>query len=225
MLKVGVLISGRGSNLKALIDAEQDRRYPAKIISVISNDPAAQGLARASAANIPTHVINHRDFKDRQAFEEALDAKLFEGGVQLICLAGFMRILTSWFVKRWQDRLINIHPSLLPAFPGLHTHKSVLEYGAKVTGCTVHFVRAEMDHGPIIIQAAVPVLSEDSEETLAARVLLAEHKIYPEAVRFIAENRVNVINERAFITDTTLPLMPMINPMDTEVLAKSEAAQ
>ncbi len=200
MLKIGVLISGRGSNLQALIDAEKEPGWPARIVCVISNAADAAGLARAKDAGIPVHVVNHRDFgKDREAFEKALDAKLTEAGVQLVCLAGFMRILTGWFVERWRDRLVNIHPSLLPSFPGLHTHEKAIDYGVKFTGCTVHFVRAEMDHGPIIVQAAVPVLPDDTGDTLAARVLKAEHVVYPQAVRAIAEGRVNVHDERVFI--------------------------
>ncbi len=223
VLKAGVLISGRGSNLQALIDAAQKSGYPATIACVISNDATAGGLERAKAANIPTHIISHRDFKDRLAFDQALDAKLQEEGVQLVCLAGFMRMLGSWFVERWRDRLINIHPSLLPAFAGLDTHERALEQGVKFSGCTVHFVRAELDHGPIIIQAVVPVLPEDTEETLAARVLEAEHKIYPEAVRFIAEHRVNVLDERVFITGIAAASETLISPIDG--LAKSPAAQ
>ena len=201
VLKLAVLISGRGSNLQALIDATAKPDYPAKIVAVISNVPDVAGLDRAKTAGIPTQVVNHRDFKSREEFEKALDAKLVEAGAQLVCLAGFMRLLTPWFVDRWTDRLINIHPSLLPAFPGLDTHKQALDYGVKLAGCTVHFVRAKMDHGPIILQAAVPVLSYDSESDLAARVLAAEHEIYPVAVRLIAENRVNVINEKVLVTE------------------------
>jgi phosphoribosylglycinamide formyltransferase-1 len=200
MLKIAVLISGRGSNLLALIDAAQKPGYPAQIACVISNEPSAKGLERARAANIPALVIYHKDFKSKQEFEETLDAALTKQGVQLICLAGFMRLLTPWFVERWRDRLINIHPSLLPAFPGLDTHKKALEYGVKVAGCTVHFVRAEMDHGPIILQAAVPVLQDDTEETLAARILKEEHELYPQAVLLIAEGRVNVMEEKVFVT-------------------------
>jgi phosphoribosylglycinamide formyltransferase 1 len=213
VLKIGILISGRGSNMQALIDATKDPDYPAKISCVISNDPAAGGLEKARAAQIPAHIVNHKDFKDRQKFEEALDAKLAGEGVQLVCLAGFMRILTPWFVERWRDRLINIHPSLLPAFPGLDTHKKALEYGVKFAGCTVHFVRAEMDHGPIIIQGAVPVLAGDNEEKLAKRVLEAEHKIYPEAVRLIADNRVNIHEEQVFIANSSSPSAPAFNPI------------
>jgi len=219
VLRVGILISGRGSNLQALIDATQKAGFPATIICVISNDATAGGLAKAKAANIPTHVISHYDFKDRASFEQAIDAKLTECGVQLICLAGFMRMLTSWFVERWLDRLINIHPSLLPAFAGLDVHQRAIDHGVKFSGCTVHFVRAELDHGPIILQAVVPVLPDDSEETLAARVLETEHKIYPQAVRFIAENRVNVMDERVFITGVATPPETLISPIDG--LAKS----
>lgn len=213
MLKVGILISGRGSNMQALIEAAQQPGFPAHIACVIANDPAAKGLQTAANAKIPTAVIDHRVFgKDRQKFEEALDIKLQEHGVQLVCLAGFMRLLTPWFVERWRDRLVNIHPSLLPAFPGLHTHQAAIDYGAKFTGCTVHFVRAEMDHGPIIIQAVVPVLVHDTEEMLSSRVLQAEHKIYPQALRLIAEGRVNIMDEKVFITDAVEPTEAAFNP-------------
>ena len=213
VLKLAILISGRGSNMQALIDATNEADYPAKIACVISNDPTAAGLERARAAQIPTHIVNHKDFKDRQKFEEALDAKIGRRGVQLVCLAGFMRLLTPWFVERWRDRLINIHPSLLPAFPGLDTHRIAIEQGVKFAGCTVHFVRAEMDHGPIIIQAAVPVLASDNEEKLAKRVLESEHKIYPEAVRLIAENRVNIHEEQVFIANSSSPSANAFNPI------------
>lgn len=212
MLKVGVLISGRGSNLLSLIEACATSGFPAQIACVISNKADAAGLGHARAAQIPAHVISHRDYPDRAAFEAALDSKLNEHGVQLVCLAGFMRILTSWFVDRWRDRLVNIHPSLLPAFPGLHTHEAVLAYGAKLTGCTVHFVRAEMDHGPIILQAAVPVLDGDMPDTLAARVLQAEHCAYPAALRFIAEGRVNVYEEKTFVTGGAAGDKALFNP-------------
>jgi phosphoribosylglycinamide formyltransferase-1 len=199
VLKVAVLVSGRGSNLQALIDATKHPNFPAQISCVISNEPDAGGLDRARAANIPALTINHRDFKDKTSFEQALDTKFVENGIHLICLAGFMRLLSPWFVDRWRDRLINIHPSLLPAFTGLHTHQKALDYGVKFTGCTIHFVRAEMDHGPIIIQSAVPVLPDDTEDSLAARVLKAEHRAYPTALRWIAEGKVNVLNEKVFI--------------------------
>ncbi|MDX2027446.1 MAG: phosphoribosylglycinamide formyltransferase [Alphaproteobacteria bacterium] len=213
MLKIGILISGRGSNMQALMAASHMSGFPAQIACVISNKPDAQGLEHARAAKIPAHVIDHKHFAKREDFEKALDAKLHEEGVQLVCLAGFMRLLTHWFVERWRDKLINIHPSLLPAFPGLDTHRGALEQGVKIAGCTVHFVRTAMDHGPIIIQAAVPVAPDDTEDTLAARVLAAEHKIYPQAVRMIAEGRVNVMEERVFIVDSGTPEQALINPL------------
>lgn len=205
-LKVAVLISGRGSNMLALVEAAKAADCPFTIVGVISNKSDAAGLALAAAAGLPTACISRRDFSDKAACEAALDAALNQMGAQLVCLAGFMRILSPWFAERWRDRLINIHPSLLPAFPGLHVHAKVLEYGVKFTGCTVHFIRAEMDVGPIIAQAVVPVLSDDDEDTLAARVLIMEHKIYPMVVRLIAEGRVNVLDERVFITgEITFP--------------------
>jgi len=212
MLKVGVLISGRGSNLASLIAACAAPGFPAQIVCVISNKADAKGLDHAHNANIPTHVISHSAYADKESFDAAIDAKMNEYDVQLICLAGFMRILSGWFAERWRDRLINIHPSLLPAFPGLHVHEAVLKYGAKLTGCTIHFVRAEMDHGPIILQAAVPVLADDTADTLAARVLQAEHKAYPVALRMVAENRVNVFEERVFVTDAAASGDALFNP-------------
>jgi phosphoribosylglycinamide formyltransferase 1 len=194
-LKLGVLISGRGSNLQALIDACAAPDYPAKIALVISNRADAPGLARAAQSRIPSRVVSHRDFADREGFEAALDGALREARVELVCLAGFMRVLGRDFVARWGDRLINIHPSLLPDFPGLDTHRRAIEAGMAYAGCTVHFVRAEVDAGPIIAQAKVPVLEADTAESLAARVLEAEHRLYPEAVRLIAEGRARVIDE------------------------------
>ena len=212
MLKVGVLISGRGSNLQSLIAACAAPGFPAQIVCVIANKVDAKGLDHARSAHIPTLVIPHNAYKNREAFETALEAALEQHEVQLVCLAGFMRLLTQWFTERWRDRLVNIHPSLLPAFPGLHTHQKVIAYGAKLTGCTIHFVRAEMDHGPIILQVAVPVFADDNEEILAARVLQAEHKAYPAALRLIAENRVNVFEERTFITGATESSDLLFNP-------------
>jgi phosphoribosylglycinamide formyltransferase-1 len=193
--RVGVLISGRGSNLQALIDAAKASDYPAEIALVISNVPEVQGLVRAEAAGIPVRVIDHKDFAAREPFEAALDAALHEAGVDLLCNAGFMRLLTESFVARWLNRHLNIHPSLLPAFKGLHTHARVLAAGAKISGCTVHFVRAAMDDGPIIAQAAVPVEPGDTEETLAARVLAAEHALYPHALRLVASGAVRIEGE------------------------------
>ena len=193
--RVGILISGRGSNLQALIDASQAPDYPAELVLVISNVPGAFGLDRADAAGIRTCVINHKDFPSRPAFEAEMETALNEAGVELLCNAGFMRLLTEGFVTRWRNRHLNIHPSLLPAFKGLHTHARVLEAGVKITGCTVHFVRAAMDDGPTVAQAAVAVNPDDTEESLAARVLEAEHRLYPHALRLVAADAVRIEGE------------------------------
>lgn len=213
-LKLGVLISGRGSNLQALIDACADPSYPAEIALVISNRAEAAGLARAEAAGISTRIIPHRGFADREGFDAALDAALNEAGVGLVCLAGFMRLLTAGFAGKWRDRLINIHPSLLPAFKGLDSHAQALATGVRFSGCTVHFVRHEMDSGPIILQAAVPVLQSDDEDSLAARILEAEHRAYPLAVRLIAENRVSITDGRVSIAKSVAPADSLLNPSD-----------
>jgi len=212
-LKVGVLISGRGSNLQALIDACADEDYPAEIVLVISNVPDAAGLERAEAAGIPTVVVDHKAFDDREAFEKVLGEALSAASVELVCLAGFMRLLTEDFVNHWRDRLINIHPSLLPAFRGIHIHERVIEYGTRFSGCTVHFVRPAMDDGPIIIQAVVPVFQGDDPDLLAARVLAQEHRAYPLAVRLIAESRVRVADEQVVIGDFRCEDGAMINPV------------
>ena len=188
--KVGVLISGRGSNLKSLIEACADSNYPAEIVLVISNVAGAGGLAHAASAGIPTKVIPHKTFASRDAFDAAIDAALREAGVEIVCEAGFMRIHSEGFVRQWEGRMINIHPSLLPAFKGTHVHEQAIAAGVKISGCTVHFVAAEVDSGPIIAQAAVPVLDGDTPETLAARVLEEEHKLYPLALRRVIEGRV-----------------------------------
>jgi phosphoribosylglycinamide formyltransferase-1 len=185
-LKLGVLISGRGSNLGALIQAAKDPAYPARIALVISNRPEAPGLALAVEAGLPVRVIPHKDYPDRPAFDAALSAALEKAGVELVCLAGFMRLLTPEFVSKWAGRVINIHPSLLPAYKGLHIHERVLAAGESESGCTVHYVSAELDAGPIILQKRVPVLPGDTPETLAARILVQEHICYPEAVRRLA---------------------------------------
>jgi phosphoribosylglycinamide formyltransferase 1 len=191
--RVAILISGRGSNMAALIDAAKAPDYPAEIVLVVSNRPDALGLVHAREAGIATALIDHRAFgADREAFERAIDAALDENRIDLVCLAGFMRLFTPWFVSCWSGRMLNIHPALLPEFKGLHTHRRALEAGAKRHGATVHFVAAEMDSGPIIMQEAVPVLDGDTEETLSRRVLEAEHRIYPEALRRVAEGRVAV---------------------------------
>lgn len=198
-MKVGVLISGRGSNLKALIEACADPAFPAAIALVISNKADAGGLEYARAAGIPCKVISHRDYPTREAFDAGLDRALREAGVELVCNAGFMRILSDGFVAAWHDRQLNIHPSLLPSFKGLHVHERVLEAGVRITGATVHFVRPAMDEGPIVAQAAVPVLPGDTPDSLAARVLEAEHRLYPLALRLVAEGRARVADERVTI--------------------------
>jgi len=186
-IPTAVLISGRGSNMVALIEAARAVDYPARIALVLSNLPNAGGLARAEAAGIPVATVDHRAFgKDREAFERAVDNTLRQSGVELVALAGFMRVLTPWFIGRWQGRLINIHPSLLPAFPGLNTHARALEAGVAEHGCTVHLVTSELDAGPTIAQARVPVLPGDDAATLAARVLEQEHRIYPQALAAVA---------------------------------------
>ena len=198
--RVAVLISGRGSNMVALIAAAKEENYPAEIAIVISSDPAAEGLKRASAAGIQTAVVDHKQFgKDREAFEHALHRELEANRIEIVCLAGFMRLLTPWFVRLWQGRLLNIHPALLPAFKGLDTHARALAAGAREHGATVHFVVPEMDSGPIVAQAAVPVHDGDTETTLAARVLAVEHQIYPYALKLVAEGRVEIADGRCLI--------------------------
>jgi len=185
--RTAILISGRGSNMTALLAAARDPAYPAEIVLVLSNNPGAAGLATAAAAGIPTLAIDHRPFKgDRSAHEAAIDAALRAAGAELVCLAGYMRILTPVLVNAWAGRMLNIHPSLLPAFPGLHTHARALEAGAKAHGCTVHLVTPGMDEGPILGQAVVPVLPDDTEDTLAARVLAEEHRLYPAILAEVA---------------------------------------
>jgi phosphoribosylglycinamide formyltransferase-1 len=188
--RVAVLISGRGSNMSALIEAAKAKDYPAEIVLVVSNRPDAAGLARARETAIATAVIDHRLFRDdREAFERALDDELREYRIDIVCLAGFMRLLTPWFITRWSGRILNIHPALLPEFKGLDTHRRALAAGVKRHGATVHFVVEETDAGPVISQQSVPVLQGDTEDTLAARVLEIEHRIYPEALRLVAEGR------------------------------------
>jgi len=198
-LKTGVLISGRGSNLQALIDACAAPDFPAEIVLVLSNIADAYGLERAARANIPTVAISHKDFASREAFDDAMDAKLRAAGVEFICLAGFMRLLSPAFVKRWEGRIVNIHPSLLPLFKGLHVHEQALAAGVAESGCTVHYVVPELDSGPTIIQAKVPVEPGDTPDTLAARVLEAEHRIYPQALKMAAEGRVRLEDGKAVV--------------------------
>jgi phosphoribosylglycinamide formyltransferase 1 len=211
-LKLGVLISGRGSNLQALIDATADPSFPAEIALVISNRADAAGLARAEAAGIATKIIPHKNFASREAFDSALTEALRGAGVGLVCLAGFMRLLTAGFAEDWHDRLINIHPSLLPSFKGLNSHAQALEAGVRFSGCTVHYVRPEMDAGPIILQAAVPVHDGDDEDALAARILTAEHRSYPLAVKLIAEGRIRVVDEVVRVDGGRFLDTPVLNP-------------
>jgi phosphoribosylglycinamide formyltransferase-1 len=209
--RVGVLISGRGSNLQALLDACADAGFPAEIVLVISSQAAAPGLERAAGAGVPSRTIARRDYSDRAACDAAMTAALEAAGVELVCLAGFMRLLSEAFVEHWRDRTINVHPSLLPLFPGLDTHARALRAGVKLHGCTVHLLRFEMDSGPILGQAAVPVLAGDTAETLAARVLEAEHRLYPHCLRLLAEGRFQVRGDTAEMPGID-PEARLINP-------------
>lgn len=192
MKNIVILISGRGSNMEALIAARDAGNLPVNIAAVISNRPDAAGLATAAKAGIATRHLDHKAFAGREAFDAAL-AECIDGfAPDLVVLAGFMRILSEGFVRHYTGRLMNIHPSLLPSFPGLHTHQRALEEGVRIHGCTVHFVTPTLDHGPVIIQAAVPVLDGDTESSLAARILVQEHKIYPQAVRWFAEDKLTL---------------------------------
>lgn len=210
--RTAVLISGRGTNLQALIDAAADPAYPAEIVLVVSNVAGAPGLERALRAKIRTETISHRGHSSREQFDDTIDAALRKATVDLVCLAGFMRVLSDDFVRRWQGRLINIHPSLLPAFKGLDVHRRVLESGVLISGCTVHFVVTELDSGPIIAQAAVPVWRDDDEEALAARTLSAEHKLYPLALALLAEGRVKLENGRTRFVKVPRNRQVLFNP-------------
>ncbi len=185
-LKVGVLISGRGSNLKVLLESCADPAFPAEIALVISNVADAFGLERARQAGIATRVVNHKEYPSREAFDAEMDRALRASGIELVCLAGFMRLLSVGFVESWQGKMVNIHPSLLPSFKGMRTHAQALAAGVKLHGCTVHYVTPALDDGPIIAQGAVPVLAGDTEEMLADRVLAVEHQLYPLALKLIA---------------------------------------
>ncbi|WP_312796739.1 phosphoribosylglycinamide formyltransferase [Tianweitania sp.] len=226
--RVVVLISGRGSNMRALIEAARDPAYPAEIVGVISNRANAAGLDFAAKSGIPTRVITKADHPDSAAQDAALERALAEFGAELICLAGYMRLLTESFVSRWSGRMINIHPSLLPLFKGLHPHQQALDAGVRLHGCSVHFVTFAMDSGPIIAQAAVPVLSGDNEDRLSARTLAAEHKLYPIALRLLAEGKVRMVGDKAVfkVAETSTTSM-LISPdlveqgPDLEALARS----
>ena len=211
--RVAVLVSGRGTNMAALIGAAKETDYPAEIVLVLANRPGAAGLTTARAAGIATAVVDHAAFgKDREAFESKMQDALGAHRVELLCLAGFMRLLTPWFVDRWQNRMINIHPALLPSFKGLDTHARALAAGVKIHGASVHFVVSDMDAGPIIMQGAVGVSEQDTAETLAARVLAIEHRIYPAALRLLACGRVRIVDGRCQIEDAGVPASPLIAP-------------
>jgi phosphoribosylglycinamide formyltransferase-1 len=211
--RVGVLISGRGSNMAALIEAAKVPEYPAEIVLVLSNRPDAPGLQTARAEGIAETVVDHVKFgKDRAAFEHGMQAELDKHRIDIVCLAGFMRLLTPAFVEQWQNRMLNIHPALLPAFKGLDTHARALAAGVKLHGATVHFVVPEMDAGPIIAQGAVAVRDEDTPESLAARVIAVENQLYPLALRLVAEGRVRVADGRCLITGVSNSQQPLLVP-------------
>lgn len=212
MKNIVILISGRGSNMEALITARDKGELPVNIAAVISNKADAKGLETAAKAGIATRVLEHKAFASREAFDTALQALIDEFAPDLVVLAGFMRILTPDFVRHYEGRMFNIHPSLLPAFPGLHTHQRALAEGVRIHGCTVHFVTAELDHGPVVIQAAVPVLADDDEDRLAARVLQEEHRIYPQAVRWFAEGRLHLVDGRVQVSGAAADFTRLISP-------------
>ncbi|MBN9422029.1 MAG: phosphoribosylglycinamide formyltransferase [Candidatus Accumulibacter sp. 66-26] len=194
-----ILISGRGSNMESLLAAVAAGTLPVRVAAVLSNRPDAAGLQSAAAQGVPTRVVDHKQFADRVAFDAAMSEAIDAFAPDLVVLAGFMRILSEGFVRRYEGRLMNIHPSLLPAFPGLHTHRKALDEGVRVHGCTVHFVTPALDHGPVVVQAAVPVLDDDDEAALAARVLAQEHRVYPQAVRWFAEGRLRLVGQRVLL--------------------------
>ncbi len=211
-LKLGVMISGGGTNLQALIDACASPDFPAEINVVVSNRPGAFGLERAQKAGIQSVCIDHTEFPDRETFEASIHDCLKKHNVELVCLAGFMRILNASFVGRWKDRMINVHPSLLPSYKGLHTHARAIEDGVRFGGCTIHFVRPEMDDGPIIMQAAVPIEPDDTEDSLAEKILAYEHVMYPAAVRLIAEGKVRVSGRKCAFKDVVIGKTGLISP-------------
>lgn len=212
MKSIVILISGRGSNMESLLHGATSGSLPVRVAAVISNRPLAKGLETAAAMGIPTHVIDHTQFDSREGFDAAVAEVIDSVSPDLVVLAGFMRILSDGFVRRFEGRMINIHPSLLPSFPGLHTHRRALEAGVRVHGCTVHFVTPTLDHGPIIVQAVVPVLDGDDEVSLAQRVLTQEHQIYPMAVRWFAEGRLRLLDERVELTAVQDGVGALISP-------------
>jgi phosphoribosylglycinamide formyltransferase 1 len=212
--RTAILISGRGSNMRALIERSRSPSFPAEIVLVVSNLPEAAGLIFAKENNIACAVVDHKIYPGREEFERSMQVLLELHRIELICLAGFMRILTPWFIGQWQERLLNIHPALLPAYRGLDTHARALADGAKIHGCTVHFVVAAMDAGPIVAQAAVAVRDSDTPDTLAARVLAEEHALYPAALACVAEGRVRVEGNRVFCGDPAIEPPPLRVPFD-----------
>ena len=212
MKTIVILISGQGSNMEVLVDAAAAGTLPVRVAAVLSNRPEARGLEIAFAKGIPTRVVDHKLFASREAFDAAMAEAIDSFSPDLVVLAGFMRILSDSFVQRFEGRMINIHPSLLPAFPGLHTHRRALEEGVRVHGCTVHFVTPALDHGPIIVQAVVPVLDDDDEASLAARVLIQEHQIYPLAVGWFAEDRLRLVDARVEFSAQQEDTVALISP-------------
>lgn len=211
--RTAILISGRGTNMRALVEAAANEAFPARIALVLSNRADADGLEYARLSGVTTAVVDHAAHgKNREAFERALDAALESHRIEILCLAGFMRLLTPWFVSRWERRMLNIHPALLPSFKGLDTHRRALETGVKIHGATVHFVSAEMDSGPIVSQGAVAVNADDTEETLAARVLAVEHAIYPAALALVARGDVAIEGSRCTIANTQKAEATLIVP-------------
>ena len=217
MKSIVILISGRGSNMASLIDAVADGSLPVRVAAVLANRPAAPGLEFAAARGIPTRVVDHTQYPGRDAFDAALAEAIDAWAPDLVVLAGFMRILSDGFVAHYAGRLINIHPSLLPAFPGLHTHQRALDEGVRIHGCTVHFVTPALDHGPIVVQAAVPVLDGDDATSLAVRVLAQEHRIYPLAVRWFAEGRLRLVDGRVALDAAQDGAAGLISPRVPEL--------
>jgi phosphoribosylglycinamide formyltransferase-1 len=212
-LPLGVLVSGSGTNLQAIIDGIESGRIPAEIRVVVCNRPQAAALQRTERHGIPSEVVDHRSFPSREAFDEHVVARLRERGVELVCLAGFDRLLSPTFIRAFPERILNIHPALLPAFPGLHAQRQALEYGVRIAGATVHIVDEKTDHGPIVIQAAVPVYSDDSAEAVAERILVEEHRIYSEAICLFAEGRIRIEGRRVLILgEEPLADRSLVNP-------------
>jgi len=211
-LAIGVLASGSGTNLQSIIDAVEAGRVPAEIRVVLCNRPGARALGRAKAHGVPCELVDHKTFPSRELFDERVVAVLQERGVELVCLAGFDRLVSPPFVAAFPNRILNIHPALLPSFPGLHGQRQALEYGVRIAGCTVHFVDQKTDHGPIVIQAAVAVLDDDTTESLTARILAEEHRIYPEAIRLYAEGRLRIEGRHVRIVDPPAGNGSLANP-------------